>query len=65
LKSYLKAIGDSGLVPREQTPLRVLLEAHLFEKALTEIDYELSHRIDWIRIPLHGLLQLLEPSKVL
>jgi maltose alpha-D-glucosyltransferase/alpha-amylase len=64
LKSYLKAIGTAGLLPREPSQLSVLLEAHLFEKALFEIDYELSHRLDWIRIPMHGLLQLLEPGKV-
>ncbi|MGH7973805.1 MAG: maltose alpha-D-glucosyltransferase, partial [Limisphaerales bacterium] len=63
LKSYLKVMSDSGLLPRNREQLAVLLEAHLLEKALHEIAYELTHRPDWVRIPLHGILQLLEPGK--
>ena len=63
LKSYLTVMSDSGLLPRNRQQLAVLLEAHLLEKALHEIAYELTHRPDWVRIPLHGILQLLEPGK--
>ena len=31
----------------------------LIEKALCEIEYELNHRPDWLRVPLTGMLQLL------
>ena len=38
---------------------QVLLDAHLLEKALYEIAYELNNRPDWVRIPIRGVLDLL------
>src|SRR5207247_451914 len=38
---------------------RVLLDAHLLEKALYEIAYELNNRPEWVNIPLRGVLDLL------
>jgi maltose alpha-D-glucosyltransferase/alpha-amylase len=32
---------------------------YLLEKAVHELGYELEHRLDWVRLPLRGLLQLL------
>jgi maltose alpha-D-glucosyltransferase / alpha-amylase len=63
LKYYLARLGSSELLPTNRDQLSVLLEAHLLEKALYEITYELTHRPDWVRIPLHGILQLMEPGK--
>jgi maltose alpha-D-glucosyltransferase/alpha-amylase len=37
----------------------VLLESYSLEKALMEIEYELTHRPDWVRIPVHGILDQL------
>ena len=37
-----------------------LLELFLLEKAMYELDYELENRPDWVRIPLRGLINLLE-----
>ncbi len=62
LKSYLQGMANSGLLPRERDRLAILLEGHVLEKALCEIAYELTHRPDWVRIPLHGILQALEPG---
>jgi len=61
LQSYREALrstplaqaeGDAGLLP-------------LFEmqKAFYELRYELNHRPDWVRIPLSGILGLLEPNQ--
>jgi maltose alpha-D-glucosyltransferase/alpha-amylase len=33
----------------------------MLEKALYELRYELNHRPDWARIPIQGILHLLEP----
>jgi maltose alpha-D-glucosyltransferase/alpha-amylase len=30
------------------------------EKALYELHYELGHRPDWVRVPVAGILQLLD-----
>jgi maltose alpha-D-glucosyltransferase/alpha-amylase len=34
---------------------------HLIEKSLYEVGYELNNRPGWVRIPLRGLLGVLEP----
>jgi maltose alpha-D-glucosyltransferase/alpha-amylase len=36
----------------------VLLDAHLMEKAIYELGYELNNRPDWVDIPLKRLLEL-------
>jgi len=38
----------------------VLLDAYLLEKALKELGHELNNRPDWVRVPLQGILQLLD-----
>ena len=45
---------------RTPTQVEVLLSAYLIEKALYEIVYELNNRPDWVRIPLRGVLDLLD-----
>jgi maltose alpha-D-glucosyltransferase / alpha-amylase len=36
-----------------------MLDFFLVEKAFYEIEYELSHRPDWLRVPLTGILRIL------
>jgi len=36
-----------------------LLESYTLEKALIEIEFELTHRPNWVRIPVHGILEQL------
>ena len=59
LKGYLERAGNAGFLPRSQEEREVLLEAYTLEKALMEIEYELTHRPDWVRIPVHGILDQL------
>src|ERR1039457_2727626 len=59
LKGYLAAAGDAPFVPKSPEELRTLLDAHLFEKSMYEVAYELRNRPDWVRIPLRGTLALL------
>jgi maltose alpha-D-glucosyltransferase/alpha-amylase len=47
-----------GVFPGDAT-IKEFLELFLLEKAFYEIDYELSSRPDWLRIPLQGVLDLL------
>jgi maltose alpha-D-glucosyltransferase/alpha-amylase len=60
LGSYLDVIGQARLVPDEPEQLRFLLEVHLLEKAIYEIGYELNNRPEWLKVPLEGILQLME-----
>ena len=53
------------LWPSEPAAADRLLDFFLAEKAYYEIDYELSHRPDWLRVPLAGILRILgEQEKV-
>ena len=36
-----------------------MLSFFLLEKAFYEIEYELAHRPDWLRVPLTGILRIL------
>ena len=40
-----------------------LLDFFLLEKAFYEIEYELAHRPDWLRVPLSGMLRILSGSE--
>ena len=59
LRAYFEESGNARHLPRTREELHVLLNAHLLEKALYEIAYELNNRPDWVRIPLRGVLELL------
>jgi maltose alpha-D-glucosyltransferase / alpha-amylase len=62
LGGYRGEARESGgqLLPADEDHFRVLLEAHLLEKAVYELGYELNNRPDWIGVPLRGLGQLLD-----
>jgi maltose alpha-D-glucosyltransferase/alpha-amylase len=65
LKAYLRALSGTDLLPSAKPQLEILLNAHLIEKALDEIRYELTHRPNWLKIPLNAILRLVEtPSPV-
>jgi trehalose synthase-fused probable maltokinase len=54
--SYLDLAGRAPFVPPSRAELEGLLDAHLLEKAVYEIGYELNNRPDWLTIPLDGVL---------
>ena len=60
LQGYLDGAGPAGLLPDTTDALRILMEAYLLERAIAEVRRELYLRPDWIRIPIHGILDLLE-----
>jgi maltose alpha-D-glucosyltransferase / alpha-amylase len=60
LNSYLAYAKTGGFVPATREELNILLNVYLLEKALYELGYELNNRPDWVRIPLTGILQLLQ-----
>jgi maltose alpha-D-glucosyltransferase/alpha-amylase len=61
LTGYLETAGHPSFLPESPDDARVLLEAFLLERALTELRYELTQRLDWARIPVHGILEILGP----
>jgi maltose alpha-D-glucosyltransferase / alpha-amylase len=58
-KAYLKETGDASFIPPDKKQLANLLRLHLLEKAVYELSYELNNRPDWVRIPLAGIVSLL------
>ena len=59
LDTYFEIMGDTDLYP-DRKSARLLIDLFLFEKAFYELRYELGHRPDWVRIPLLGILELLD-----
>ena len=60
LSSYLDIVKPVGLLPGDPEHLRILLDAYILEKAIYEVGYELNNRPDWVKVPLQGILQLME-----
>jgi maltose alpha-D-glucosyltransferase/alpha-amylase len=62
LRGYFERVAEAGgkFVPALTEDRRVLLDAFLLDKALYELAYELGNRPGWVRIPLRGILGLLE-----
>jgi len=60
LTAYLNSIRVLNLLPEDSEQLRILLDAFLLEKAVYEIGYELNNRPSWLKVPLQGVLQLME-----
>ena len=60
LQGYVETpgVGGASFMPRSAEETRLLLDVMLIEKGLYELRYELNSRPDWVRIPLHGLLEL-------
>jgi maltose alpha-D-glucosyltransferase/alpha-amylase len=52
-------LGERQLWPGEPADAGRLLNFFLLEKAIYEIEYELAHRPDWLRVPLTGALRIL------
>jgi maltose alpha-D-glucosyltransferase/alpha-amylase len=59
LRGYFVTIGDALFVPTEASQREALLRLWMLDKALYELNYELNNRPDWLRIPIRGVLGLL------
>jgi maltose alpha-D-glucosyltransferase/alpha-amylase len=59
VEAYREAMTDPRLWPQAAEESAHLLDFFLIEKALYEIEYELSHRPQWVRVPLAGILRVL------
>ncbi len=59
LAAYREFMTDPRLWPAERPAAERMLNFFLLEKAVYEIEYELAHRPDWLRVPLTGMLRIL------
>jgi maltokinase len=59
LDAYLES-ADASLLPAGRHGVEQLLSVFELEKAVYELRYELNNRPDWVRIPVAGILRLLE-----
>jgi maltose alpha-D-glucosyltransferase/alpha-amylase len=59
LVAYRQSLNDARLWPRSSEEADRLLDFFLLEKAFYEIEYELAHRPDWLRVPLAGTWRIL------
>ena len=63
LAAYHEAMTDQRLWPADPNAADGLLTFFLLEKALNEIEHELSFRPEWLRVPLIGIIRMLsQPS---
>ena len=64
-ESYRETLGgDNRLWPTDEVETRQLLDRFLLEKAMYEIEYELTNRPAWAPIPLEATLRILEQRGV-
>jgi len=62
LVAYRAAMSQQKLWPAELSAAERMLNFFLLERAFCEIEYELAHRPDWLRVPLTGVLRILSQS---
>ena len=60
LSGYREGAIDCPAWPRVGKEAEQLIELFVLEKALYELRYELDHRMEWVGIPLAGLLAILK-----
>jgi maltose alpha-D-glucosyltransferase/alpha-amylase len=63
LAAYWQSLSNTRLWPRSPEDADRLLDFFLLEKAFYEIEYELAHRPDWLRVPLAGTWRILSRSE--
>ena len=60
LSSYLRKSHEGRFLAPERETLALLLDFFEIDKALYELDYELRHRPQWVRIPAAGITRVIE-----
>jgi maltose alpha-D-glucosyltransferase / alpha-amylase len=59
LAGYREFMTNQQLWPADPQASMQMLNFFLLEKTLYEIEYELAHRPDWLRVPLTGMVRIL------
>src|SRR6267378_3930062 len=59
LAAYREIVANQRLWPADPHASEQMLNFFLLEKAVYEIEYELAHRPEWLRVPLTGMIRIL------
>jgi maltose alpha-D-glucosyltransferase/alpha-amylase len=59
LRGYLATTEGALFIPADPAQRDALLHLFMLDKALYELNYELNNRPDWVRIPIWGILEIL------
>jgi trehalose synthase-fused probable maltokinase len=62
LQAYLRTSHEADLLPQDRDDLLRLLDFFELDKALYEVNYEIGHRPEWVRIPLRGIIDVVNRS---
>jgi maltose alpha-D-glucosyltransferase/alpha-amylase len=60
LQGYLAVAKEGAFLPRTREEMAILLDTYLLEKSIYELAYELNNRHAWVKLPLLGILSLME-----
>jgi maltose alpha-D-glucosyltransferase/alpha-amylase len=60
VQGYQGTVNQSPLLQQTREEFQTLLDTYLLERTFHELSHELHYRRDWVKIPLRGILQLLE-----
>jgi len=60
LRAYRETTGGADFLPSDDVEFQKLLDIFLLDKGFYEVTYELNSRPAWLRIPLIGIMSLLE-----
>lgn len=62
LQAYQTEIEQAEVkefIPTDANDFQILIEIFSMERALKELTFELNYRLDWVEIPIEGVLQML------
>ena len=60
LKEYKKCCKNMDTIPKDECSFERLLAIFKLEKAIYELNYEMNNRVDWLKIPVKGILATLK-----
>ena len=59
LTAYLDRAEGANFIPADEESKRILLRTYMLEKAIYEVGYEMNARPDWLRVPIRGVLYVM------
>ncbi len=59
-RSYLEVSRAAPYIPKSENDLHIMMDAELLRQAVYALGHELTHRPDWVRIALQGILELID-----
>jgi maltose alpha-D-glucosyltransferase/alpha-amylase len=63
MQAYLDTAGEAPFIPQDKEDLTTLLHIYLLEIAVHDLNEELDNRPDWVAVPLHLVLAILQENK--